>query len=287
MNIDAVCSNCGNETETTSHLLIHCPAARHTWAQSPIRAFPQNHRSTFKEVCTTMFENLPLEGSSLFAILAWNIWKARNKRIFENIFLEPREVVCRSLRLFQDLRAHSNVKGKSLKKSDRNIAWIPPPQGLLKINSDVAVFGDGQVGLGFVIRNSRGDVMMSGVKRCKADGDSTLLEALALRFAMRQAIDGGLHRLMIETDSEILANSLRDGRRNDSVASMIMEDIWDLANEIGCTQFLYVKREANSLAHNIAHFSCNENYEEVWIKEVPPCCNRTLLKDVRREPIFH
>ncbi|KAL8508099.1 hypothetical protein ACS0TY_018598 [Phlomoides rotata] len=54
---------------------------------------------------------------------------------------------------------------------------------LLKINSDAAQFNDDSVGFGFVVRVNRGDVQAAGVKRCRADGDSTLIEALVFRYA--------------------------------------------------------------------------------------------------------
>lgn len=60
--------------------------------------------------------------------------------------------------------------------------WQCPPSGRLKLNSDAAVFPDGSVGLGFVVRNYEGVVLLAGSKRLTAAADhSVLIEALALQ----------------------------------------------------------------------------------------------------------
>lgn len=143
------------------------------------------------------------------------------------------------------------------------------------------------MGFGFVIRNDRGEVILAGSKRCRAVGDITFLEVLALRFALRTAIDGGIFTLIIETDSEILSKLLRREHTANPYTDQVVEDIWDLARGINCNAFLFVRREANSVAHNLAHFGTVDSFEEVWIEEIPDSCNYLLLKDVRREPIIH
>lgn len=281
-----MCQSCGEEPETTSHILLHCPTAIHTWGQSPIRAIVPNKQSGFKEVCANLLESLPREGGMLFAILAWQIWKARNQWIFESVPLNPRETVRKSLKLFQEVRAAEMLNNIPLRQQKHPAKWSPPPEGMLKLNSDVAVFGNGEVGFGFVLRNSEGNILMAESRRCLGEGTSTFSEALALRYALRQTIDWGLHNIMVEMDSEILANMLKSGNLDNSYTSVIIEDIWAIAKEISCAIFDFVKRDANFVAHKLAHFGSHVDFEEIWIEEIPDCCNDALLRDVRREPIL-
>ncbi|KAL8512874.1 hypothetical protein ACS0TY_019136 [Phlomoides rotata] len=51
--------------------------------------------------------------------------------------------------------------------------WSRPPPGLVKLKADAARFGDGTVGLGFVVRNEHGKVLIAGSKRCRGGGSST------------------------------------------------------------------------------------------------------------------
>ncbi|KAL8520548.1 hypothetical protein ACS0TY_011177 [Phlomoides rotata] len=80
--------------------------------------------------------------------------------------------------------------------------WRPPPRGRLKLNSDAGIFYDGTVGMGFVVRDWEGQLVLAGAKRCLVASDSSfLIEALALRFGVLSVIDRGLKVDLLETDS--------------------------------------------------------------------------------------
>ncbi|KAL8492114.1 hypothetical protein ACS0TY_023658 [Phlomoides rotata] len=59
--------------------------------------------------------------------------------------------------------------------------WLRPPTGKMKLNDNAIVYNDRIVGLGFVIRNDRGEVIMASARRCRATGGSVVAEAMALR----------------------------------------------------------------------------------------------------------
>ncbi|KAL8502190.1 hypothetical protein ACS0TY_021343 [Phlomoides rotata] len=94
------------------------------------------------------------------------------------------EAARRGLKQHQEFKtAAFNFQPTVWKKASKQ-TWKPPPTGMSKINTDAAVFGDGTVGFGFVIRNAEGLVEMAGSKRTPVQGDSTFVEALAMRFAL-------------------------------------------------------------------------------------------------------
>ncbi|KAL8499168.1 hypothetical protein ACS0TY_022227 [Phlomoides rotata] len=53
---------------------------------------------------------------------------------------------------------------------------------------------DGSIGLGFILRDDGGKPILAGASRCRETKEnSTLIEALALRFGLESATTHGLH----------------------------------------------------------------------------------------------
>jgi hypothetical protein len=106
-----ICPLCNQEPETTAHLILHCTFARQVWdkmenwTQQLVQAPGQG-----LEVMNWWekgLANLPKKKCRLKAALmiycAWNIWKARNKRVFDNKILSPVEV-------FQESKAEAHCR---------------------------------------------------------------------------------------------------------------------------------------------------------------------------------
>ncbi|KAL8545826.1 hypothetical protein ACS0TY_005808 [Phlomoides rotata] len=102
-------------------------------------------------------------------------------------------------------------RGQRGAQSDcRSGRWSLPAQGMLKLNSDAGVFSDGSVGLGFVVRDEKGMVILVGAKWSSIVTDnSTLIEALALRFGAISALNHGLTVALLETDSRNLVRAIQ------------------------------------------------------------------------------
>nr|GMC80236.1 LINE-type retrotransposon LIb DNA [Ipomoea batatas] len=95
------CMGCGEDGESIEHILIHCDLARECWRKS-------YHPTNFKYSQTTSFapwlkgnysSNITMNGipwSLTFSYMCWELWKARNKKIFEHSSLSPEEIVHRS-----------------------------------------------------------------------------------------------------------------------------------------------------------------------------------------------
>ncbi|KAL8534635.1 hypothetical protein ACS0TY_010602 [Phlomoides rotata] len=197
---DAICPSCGNAGETTDHILIHCPVAVHTWAQSPLRL----HQSTagFNFLLGEFLEKRMQAGLFIFATVAWNLWKARNSYMFDGKAPDPGLIVQRSLQLVGEIEMPAVTRDGRRNDGGATISWEKPPLGFLKLNSDAGVFSDGAVGLGFVIRNSEGAALLVGAKRCVAEGgNSTIIEALVLRFGLEAEENDHGGRLQKSCDS--------------------------------------------------------------------------------------
>ncbi|KAL8541921.1 hypothetical protein ACS0TY_002969 [Phlomoides rotata] len=164
--------------------------------------------------------------------------------------------------------------------------WTPPTQGVLKLNTDAGVFSDGSVGLGFIVRDETGNPILAGAKRCSVAADnSTMIEALALRFGAISARSHGLQVAFLESDSQNLIRAILHNQGVDILSTMIIDDIADLVSGLGVQNFSFVGREANRVAHFLSHLGTFVGFEHVWDVDFPDGCIYLVEEDVRREPI--
>ncbi|KAL8539218.1 hypothetical protein ACS0TY_001003 [Phlomoides rotata] len=208
---------------------------------------------------------LPDHGVRVFMLVAWNLWKARNRRWSDKIEQDPGKILSWALHAVADLQPISRKGQRGTQSECRAGKWCPPAQGLLKLNSDAGVFSDGSVGLGFVVRDELGTVVLAGAKRFLVAADnSTLIEALALRFGAASALNYGLAVALLESDSRNLVRAIRSNYEVDVLSTMIIDDIADLVCDLGVQDFSFVGREANRVAHFLAHSGTFVGSELVW-----------------------
>jgi len=99
---------------------------------------------------------MPEDKCNLILILLWRWWTARNKvNAGENP--EPISVVTRAMCYLANA-VQREPKIQANRSNRRTTSWLPPPDGVLKINTDGAfVQATKQGGWGFIVRDSTGD----------------------------------------------------------------------------------------------------------------------------------
>ena len=91
---DSVCQRCGAKNETINHIIFERPPAVQCWALSAVPSSPGSF------LCSGIFVNFDTllqmqqdpnlaESTSMFPWLIWYIWKARNKKCFNNKDISP------------------------------------------------------------------------------------------------------------------------------------------------------------------------------------------------------
>ncbi|KAL2940164.1 hypothetical protein RDABS01_001546 [Bienertia sinuspersici] len=164
---------------------------------------------------------------------------------------------------------------------DHNVKWKPPPpSGLWKLNSDAGQTGDGSAGLAFVVRDAEGDLVEMGVKECRGWGGAEIEEARALYYGLLKAWECGYRRIMAENDCLSLISKLKKGAKLNSAVGLIVSDILSLASYFDFCSFSYVRREGNSLAHNVAKRSVNLSHEVVWLENFPDFATHLASQDM-------
>nr|XP_023874909.1 uncharacterized protein LOC111987422 [Quercus suber] len=104
---------------------------------------------------------------------------------------------------------HGNPDGKPKRKLARTQRWVPPIEGMYKINYDGAYFVDEEkAGIDVVVRNDLGQVMGSLAKKIDMSSTVEVLEAMAARRAMLFMEELGLRHAVFEGDSELVVKAL-------------------------------------------------------------------------------
>lgn len=96
---------------------------------------------------------------------------------------------------------------------------------MVKLNTDTAVFSDGSVGCGEIMRDSKGAVLGATCVSVEGRYDIDVAEAFAARHAMKISLEAGLNRLILESDYLKLISYLKRGVIESSSFGFLVADI--------------------------------------------------------------
>lgn len=159
-----------------------------------------------------------------------------------------------------------------------NTVWKPPNRGWWKVNTDAAI-ASGRVGLGMIVSDCEGDVVMSGGSALELIIPAKQAEARASLFGLRYAYDAGYRKVVLESDCSTLVELLKGNSQELSATQMIVKDILSLANLFEACTFNFAKRLCKRAAHAIAKASLTFVETLVWMDECPPDVIPIVLED--------
>ncbi|CAL1387277.1 unnamed protein product [Linum trigynum] len=165
--------------------------------------------------------------------LLWRIWKSRNEVTFE--FTQPH--VCSLARQFynQVLKFSSLLSPlpprSSLPPITPATTWVPPPEGFLKINVGAAVSASG-CSSGLVIRGSNGHVLLAIGLQHQGIVNPYLAELLALRDAISFVASRSFTHVIVEGDSEVVVNQVRQGVSEDSIGGPVLRECLQILSSL-------------------------------------------------------
>ncbi|XP_057250731.1 uncharacterized protein LOC130591430 [Beta vulgaris subsp. vulgaris] len=123
-----------------------------------------------------------------------------------------------------------------------NLVWSPPPANLCKLNFDGSKDSISNAALGFVIRNSSGEVLLAGAKSLGPHISIVQAEAWALSEGVKGAISLDISHIIIEGDNLIVINSMKNSWRIPweiyNIVKLKMQvyilDVWKLKRHVKC-----------------------------------------------------
>ncbi|CAL1406046.1 unnamed protein product [Linum trigynum] len=192
--------------------------------------------------------------------LLWRIRKSRNVVTFE--FTQP-HIHSSARQFYNQVLEFSSLlppppPRSSILPSLSASSWVPPPEGFLKVNVDAAVSASG-CSSGLVFQGSDGHVRLAIGLQHQGIVNPYLAELLAFRDAISFVASRSLSHVIVEGDSEVVVNQVRQGILEDSVGgSVLRECLQILSSFSACIEFRAVLRSANSapIEWRVKHCFC-------------------------------
>jgi hypothetical protein len=253
MEADTRCVMCSRHIEDGGHLFFNCKAVKQLWSYLAL----EEHCSLLSEMHSakdTITYILKLEeGTQLgIVLLLWLWWQERNavcegeRRRLSN---DLAYVVQRMKEEFLELH-----KPKERNLDTRVKGWSRPSGDWVKINSDGSFLPSiGAGGWGFVIRDDSAQVITAGAGNLKHIRDALQAEVAASTQGIKAALEKGMTKVILETDSLILKQALTsDQYRFAEIGGMVLELKTLITG--GLNNFIcnYVPRTCNKVAHALA-----------------------------------
>ncbi|KAG2250270.1 hypothetical protein Bca52824_080406 [Brassica carinata] len=193
------CKKCGGY-EDDMHVFLSCSIAEEVWSLIPITQGPGSSISSVPELIKQGKQYVPLPPTGLNAPLwpwvMWNLWKARNKLVFENRAFSAQEIVLKSI---TDAKEWNDAQpgGKSHTQDNPSPvrphcnSTVPPPSlpaTILVCKVDAAWdASSGGCGIGGIFGGSN-DRNLSNVSEAYSHVSSALMaEAIAVHRAVALA----------------------------------------------------------------------------------------------------
>ncbi|KAK3228127.1 hypothetical protein Dsin_007989 [Dipteronia sinensis] len=207
-----------------------------------------------------------------FAMVLWGIWFNRNQLLHKKCGRDPGELVYWVAGLLEEFQGTYKSLLSSL-SSDSAVAkegWHPPPLGCLKLNTDAAVPPGGNCfGIGAVIRDSEGNLVLALSKFVLGYFSVEVCEALALRKGLSLAKQHGLSIGWAEVDAVNVDTGVNSSQLCRSTVCFVFNDISALCRDVWVSECKAISICGNGVAHNHASLSVSSSRDHLWQGHCP------------------
>ncbi|OVA04735.1 hypothetical protein BVC80_1719g69 [Macleaya cordata] len=264
---DSYCPLCRAPLESLEHCIMFCPFARSVWFASPFSPFlfTCNPNLLLIDWITSWFSP-PIgwhsdlgDWAALCATTSWFIWKARCKKVFDNVTPSPIHT-SRSIRAYlsvYSLPMPTSAPNQSTPSTDPlgSRIWLPPRPGSIKINFDASFINYNEIcGIGLVMRDSFGMCRMVKLLQCRAHSAEEA-EALAALEAVKWANEHHLTDIIFEGDALPIIGSITSSTSTGRVGWRTrahLQDIQLFTPSFSNFSFMFSYRSANAVADALA-----------------------------------
>ncbi|GJR48891.1 pol polyprotein [Tanacetum coccineum] len=206
------------------------------------------------------------------ATIAWNIWKSRNRLVFENTQPCPDQVISTSNIMVHEADStlsHFSASNPSVLyglSQESSHKWVPPTSNIVKLNCDGA-FKWNQGAVGIVARDCEGSLLLCLGERWHT---SSVLatELIALRTACSLAMTKGWYGAIIESDSQLAISLASSDSDPPWSLATIVSNINDWASQLHL-RFSWIPRTCNRVAHIVAGVAFNSVSNYIWDVNFP------------------
>jgi ribonuclease HI len=282
---NSTCAVCKSSSESLYHALMECAHAKLFWAAAGDifhMKLPRLHPDSWTEdiLCGSSFNQGERERiiSIMFAI-----WDSRYRWTHDSHGYDPSS----TMQIISDTMGHlENKKEQKSSMVKPFIKWQAPRQGIVKLNSDGAIREEsGVAASGGVARDARG-FKGAWCRTYHAITDPLIIEALALRDSVLFAKQQGFMKVIFETDCEQLVRLWNDRRSQRSSIAPILSEVEEYSFMFLSFDLCFVRRTANSVAHECAQYACVHDVEVEWVDAPPDFLSLSLRADCTNLAVF-
>ncbi|XP_021839401.2 uncharacterized protein [Spinacia oleracea] len=265
------CQVCGAPDETIMRALFDCKHTQVIWESSEFAdSLREAPISSFADMFVWVVGKLSKEKLRLFATLVWACWCYRNKAVFEEGEIEPVQVATGFARLVNVIKQYNervapHTNGSVVASA---CSWSPPPQGTVKINIDAHLYSTG-VGVGVVIRDYRGVVLVAAVKRTDAAWSPNVAEASIALYGVALAKRLGYEKVMLECDAINIVRTIDKNEEGAPPIFLFFNDIRRVKSQFSFFKCVHVRRGGNTAAHLVARWEVNVSLERIYMGYFP------------------
>ena len=244
------CEHCKDQKEDVIHALYQCSKLQDLW--SKVECW--NHSSlkqatSFIDLMGCVFPNN--RDPELFSMVAWAIWNRRNNLRLGKAAALLDELLSQTKDRLRDFKLYNSSSVIPVGRPPTR--WQAPNQNTYKVNFDGALFSAANTaGMGVVIRNDEGQVMVSLSQKTTLPFTAIEVEAMAARRALELALETRFQQIILEGDSQILLSALENNSHTLSNFGHLITDIHYLASCFSKIQYSHVRRHCNTVTHSLA-----------------------------------
>ena len=159
--------------------------------------------------------------------------------------------------------------------------WNPPEDGKLKVNVDAAFTeSSGEAGIGVVIRNHLGAIVLSAWKKIFGAGSAEEVEAQACREGLTLAAEWTSGPIILESDCAAIVSYLVNPTSQRSASYFVIREALEVAGRVPGVEFRHTGRACNRLAHELAQLAKRLNHSAVWRERCPTSVEHLAAQDV-------
>jgi ribonuclease HI len=282
------CPCCEMEDEDALHAMWLCPAARDVWGNSGSVFQKYCYAGTnFKGLLAYCMERGTKEDLELMAVIARRIWLRRNAWLFERRFEHPNTVYYEASKVLLEFK-RCNIKEKELSLSEggeeaqsrRQTHWIPPPDGVIKVNWDAALnVAKGWIGQGIIARNSKGLCLGARSITQQVRTDAKTAETMAALQAMQFCKEAGFWKVIFEGDATQVVKEILSGSPTFSKAGHFIESIQKERHHFRSTSFQAIPRDCNMAAHKLAKMASHNIIDQHWLENTPLSVSNIVFRE--------
>ncbi|KMT19599.1 hypothetical protein BVRB_1g012150 [Beta vulgaris subsp. vulgaris] len=210
---------CGADSETISHALFECRAAKEIWAQSVfVSQLANNPPVSFQDRWIWLIKNMEASDVRKMAALMWAAWFCQNKIYFEQTSPDAVSVAGRFVRIVEEYHIYAKKVLFNPVLPDNagsHTSWQRPAMDFVKINTDAHVVEGVMAALGVAVRDAAGRLKVTATNRIVATSPA-MAEALAVRFGLLIARRFGFCKIELESDALAAINGVNNEHRNSS-----------------------------------------------------------------------